>query len=685
MPDTDTLIESDLAQTPDAETYGLDDEALLEQAQRRFKQALESVRDDFDTCERVQAFIANDQWPANIKSTREGLDRPCLTLDHLNQYVRHVVNSGLLRKVDIRVMPMDGTGDDATAAVIAGMVRQIVQTSTARVAYETGLRHECQNGFGYWRVKVTECPCPEAEGPTHEIAIRRIPDPRMVLLDPFCEYPDGRDARFGFILTKLATADYREQYNVDAGDEVSSWQMIDGKEVMPWLGASAEAVVVAEYFYLMKDGAMCWAVLSPTKVLAKGVHHGDLMPIIRCVGDEYEHDGKQRRRGMIEPAMDAQRAYNYASSALIENAALAPIAPYIAADGQIEQYANEWKDAHRVPRAVLRYKPISVGGQPVPPPQRVEPAGMPAGWQGMLGNLVQDTQHIMGLAQPAVLGSGGTGQTGAAITAQQAPGDTNTFHFHEHWFEAIEQTGRVIMAMIPHVYTVPQVIKIMGDDGVLGTALLDPMQQQASMEKMDAVGKVMSQSYNPCLGRYDVVISLGPASATKKEAANKMAMTMVNAAPQLLPVIGDLLFATMDIPGADQIAARLRAQSGQPTPEQLQAVQVQIAQLTKENQDLQQLVLAEQQKAIASMENAKLDQATTLTKANLDAQVKLEIATRDNLNALLLERMKGHVKISTEVIKLITNAAGADTHEARMMGYGEALQDLTADEMQPVQ
>ena len=661
------------------ESYGLDDEAILEQAQRRFKQALESTKDDFDTCERVQAFISGDQWPANIKSTRESLDRPCLVLDHLNQYVRHVVNSALLRKVDIRVMSMDGTGDEATADVIAGMVRQISQTSTARVAYETGLRHECQTGFGYWRVKVTACPCEPEGGPTHEIAIRRIPDPRMVLLDPFCEYPDGRDARYGFILTKLASADFKEQYSIPEGDEVSSWQMIDGKEVMPWLGASAESVVVAEYFYTMKDGTLCWAVLSPTKVLAKGIHHGDLMPIVRCVGEEYEHDGKQRKRGMIEPAMDAQRAYNYSESSVIESAALAPIAPYIAADGQIEQFVNEWKDAHRIPRAVLRYKPMSVGGQPVPPPQRVDPAGMPAGWQSMLQNLIQDTQHIMGLAQPAVLGSGGTGQTGAAIAAQQAPGDINTFHFHEHWFEAIEQTGRVIMAMIPHVYTMPQVVKILGDDGVLQTALLDPMQQQASLEKLDAVGKVMSKAYNPCLGRYDVAISLGPQNATKKEAANKMAMTMVNAAPQLLPVIGDLLFSTMDIPGADLIAARLRAQSGQPTPEQLQAVQAQIAQLTKDNQDLQQLVLAEQQKSAASLEKANMDNATALTKANLDAQTKLEIATRENLNALLLERMKGNVRISTEVIKLITKAAGADTHEARMMGYGEALQDLTAE------
>ena len=717
MPDMEEAHESpaedaaeDAAEATEPDAYGLSDEQILKDSKRRFKQALEAVKDDFDMTEQVQEFIAGDQWPTNIKTERENFDRPCLTLDHLNQYVRHVVNSGPMRKQDVRVLPMNDEADDQVAEIIAGMMRQITQTQTARVAYETGLRHECQNGFGYWRVKAIPSGCthPATDEPLHEITIRRIPDPRMVLLDPFCEYPDGRDAKYGFILTKLAKADYREQYGEDEDDEVAqvtSWHMMDGNEVLPWLGTDGESCVVAEYYYKMKDGTLCWAICSPDKVLAKGVHHGNLIPIIRCVGEEYENGGKARKRGMIEPAMDAQRAYNYSSSAMIENAALAPIAPYVAAAGQIEQYMNEWKDAHRVPRAVLRYDPQSTGGQPVPPPQRATPAGVPQGWQTMLVNLVQDTQQIMGVGQPSVTGVGGAPvQSGAGIEAQQAPGEINTYHFHEHWFQAIEQTGRVILAMIPEVYTLPQAVKIVGDDGVMKTALLNPGQEQTVMdstveapppppqpmegtnpqEKVAAYVKVFEPSYNCNLGKYDVVISLGPSSASKKQETNKMIMTMVNASPTLMSVIGDLLFQTMDVPLGDQIAKRMRAQGQGPNPEQVKAMQMQMQQLQQQNQEMEQLLLAEKQKSDATLQKAQMDNETKLSQANLDAEVQLEIATRNNLNAIIIEKMKSHTKISAEIIKAITKASTMPTHEGRMEGYGGAIEDLAADEPVPV-
>lgn len=257
------------------ETDEHENEEIIKTALKRFKLALENVRNDFTICEIVQAFIAGDQWPQGVKAEREGLMRPCLTLDHLSQYVRFVINSGLQRKVDIRVMPMNDKGDDEVADVLAGMQRQITQTSTARVAYETGLRHACQVGWGYWRVKVVPTGIKDEESGEDllEIAVRRVPDPRMVLLDPYTEYPDARDARYGFVLTKLSKDDYKEQYSPDDDEYqgLTSWHMIDGTNVLPWVGSEGSCVV-AEYFYQNKeDGLLHWAVLSPDKVLRKSV------------------------------------------------------------------------------------------------------------------------------------------------------------------------------------------------------------------------------------------------------------------------------------------------------------------------------------------------------------------------------------------------------------------------------
>lgn len=679
--------------TPEPES----DEDIINLCRERFKQSHEAQRENHLKCGEVQEFIAGDQWPQQIKSQRIAADRPCLTLDHLNQYVRHVVNSGLMQQRDVRVLAMSGEADDKVGDMLAGMIRQITQTSTAKVAYETGLRHGCQHGFGYWRVKVQ--PIPKTN--LLEIVVLKIKDSRMVLLDPFCNYPDGRDAQYGFILTKLTSTEFKRQYGTDEEGEVTkSWHNVEDTNVLPWVGQGA--IIVAEYYYLdPKDQTMKWCILTPDRILKKGIHHGDVMPIIRVAGDEFEYEGKERVRGMIsDSSIDSQRAYNYSSSAFIEAVALAPLAPFVAAEEQIEQYISEWKDAHKTPRAVLRYKPYATGGVLVPPPQRSQPAGIPDGWQGMMTNLISDTQMIMGLAQPSVLGTGGAPvQSGAGINAQQAPGEINTFHYHEHWHMAIEQTGRVILAMIPHVYTSEQAVKITGEDGQMKTAMINPQMEQAYLEEMDqATNKILSTAYNPNIGRYDVAISTGPSSASKKMEANKMLTTVVNADPTIMQKAGDLVVASMDMAGADVLAKRLKSflppgTTDEPTGQaiMIQQLQEQLKQLQQDNQDMNQIILAEREKSKAALMEANMDNQTALAEERLKGsaalqeatqkvQAELEMNLQDNIVKVLIAKLNAKSKIDVEVIKSFTAATKEKTSEGRSVGYAGVLEKLNQED-----
>jgi hypothetical protein len=683
-------------------------EALLQLAKERFKQAFEATQDDFNECNTVQDFVAGKQWPEAIKNSRESDGRPCLTLDHLNQYIRHVVNTGLKQARDVRVTAMSGEADDKVADVIAGLIRQITQCSTAKVAYETGLRHECQYGFGYWRAKVQPVP----KTPLNEITIRKIKDARMVLMDPFRDYPDGRDAKYCFVMTKFTKAEFDEQYG--SSTDIQSWHGVDSTVTLPWIGEGA--IVVCEYYFLDKEGIMRWAIICPNKVIDEGVHHGDVMPIICSVGEEYEHDGKERRRGMINnSSMDAQRAYNYSASAFVEAVALAPLAPFVAAQGQIEQHKAVWADAHRIPRAVLPYDPVHVSGQLVPPPQRSQPAGIPSGWDGMMKNLISDQQMIMGLAQPSVLGTGGAPvQSGAGITAQQEPGEVNTFHYHEHWHTAIEQTGRVIMAMIPSVYTEPQVVKIIGEDGKLGTAQLNPQQDQATVKLQGALDKALSTSYNPRIGRYDVVITTGPASASKKEAAAKGLTSLVTAFPALMEVAADLVVASLDIPGADVLAKRIKSMlppgtTDEPTG-QMMLLQKAIAEneeLKTQLADMEKIVMADKVKSAADMEQERmkamakeqqlriqnhadlfqqhLDDSVQIQMATIKSKTSLEVATQDNIVKVIIAQLTARNKIDVAVIAAFNKAAQEPTHESRMSGYLDVMGSLAGGGgMEPV-
>lgn len=717
MDDLEDEEEAPAERAEESDDENTANDELIELAVERFKLGLEATRDDFLECERVQDFIAGNQWPDAIKTAREAAGRPCLTLDHLNQYVRHVVNSGLMKKRDIRTLSMSGDADDKVAEILAGMVRQITQLSTAKVAYETGLRHTCTVGFGYWRVRAQNIPRtggePQPDGsvspPQSEIVVRKIKDPRMVILDPFCDYPDARDAKWGFVLTKFTKKEFDRTYPESKESGVKSWHMVDDTSVMPWIGEGS--IVVAEYFHFDDEGVMNWAILVPDKVLAKGIHHGDVMPIIRVVGEEYENDGKERRRGMVNnSSMDSQRAYNYSSSAAIESVALAPLAPFVAEAGQIEQFIAEWADAHKTPRAVLRYKGVSISGVVVPPPQRSQPAGIPAGWQGIMTSLIQDQQMIMGLAQPSVLGSGaGAVQSGSGVEAVQAPGEINTFHFLEHWEMSIEQTGRVIIAMIPSVYTSEQVVKITGDDGIIRTAKLNPGQDSPVMDGlMDALNKVTEPSYNVNIGRYDVAISTGPSSASKKLATGAAMTSMVTAYPELMRVAGDLIVGAMDIAGADVLAKRLKRMLPEGVTEEDEGLAVKLQQATEQNQslqsqvsDMEKILMAEKEKAqgrlievetkaAADMQNAKLAQSAesldekiksdhSLHMGHLKSQTELEIAVQNNIMKLIVAKIAANSKVDVAVIAAFNKAATEPTHEGRMGGYMGSMSALMQD------
>ena len=48
--------------------------------------------------------------------------------------------------------------------------------------------------------------------------------------------------------------------------------------------------------------------------------------------------------------------------------------------------------------------------------------------------------------------------------ARQREGDVSTFHFIDNLSRAIRHAGRVIVDLIPHVYTEERMIRILGED-----------------------------------------------------------------------------------------------------------------------------------------------------------------------------------------------------------------------------
>lgn len=548
----------------------------------RYKAASEYWADERNDAVDDIKFRAGEQWPSNYRTQRDTDKRPCLVVDKLSQYVRQIVNDGRQNRPSIKVRPVDGGSDIATAEVFQGIIRHIEDRSGADAAYDTALDSSATCGFGYFRV--TNEYASDA-GFEQELAIKRIRNPLSVIIDPDATEADASDMMFAFEVEEMKKEDFKSKYpgklpeDFKVDDNYADWYEGDHvrvarywyvEEVERTLYQLQDGAIVEEEEYneLEKQGmSLASRVMGQRKIPKRTVYQalvsgkeyleepqvwpGKYIPILAVYGNEIDIEGKVTHFGIIRPAKDAQRLYNYSRSAFAERVALSPKAPWVASEGQVESYKDEWQTANTENHSVLRYNPQAIAGHVLPPPQRQSASDIPAGFAQDMQMSEHDIQAAIGMYN-ASLGAPSNERSGKAILARQKEGDTGTFHYHDNLNRAIRHCGRILVDLIPKIYDTERVVRILGYDGTPDQVQIDPNLPTAKQQ----LGT--RNIYNLGVGHYDVTITSGPSYNTlRMEAADSM-MQLIQAHPDLMSVIGDVFVKNMDWPGAEEISERLK-------------------------------------------------------------------------------------------------------------------------------
>lgn len=660
------------------------DEAVadpLHEIRERFKLAEEFWDDDRKNALDDIKFRNGEQWPADVVSQRTKDKRPCLTVDKLNQYIRQIVNDGRQNRPAIKVSPVDGGADVATAEIYSGIVKHIESRSSADTAYDTALDSAATGGFGYFTVATDYV---GDETFDQDIRIKRVRNPLSVMIDPASVEADGSDMKFAFVTEEFDCDVFEEKY---PNKTPENWESSDYAD---WYG---EKVRVARYWevreedrtlYQMVDGTVISKarydeleegglveieslVKEKRNIPIRKVFHslvsgkeyleepkewiGRYIPICVVWGNEIDVEGKVTHSGIIRPAKDAQRLYNYSRSAFAERVALTPKAPWLAAEGQVEDYENEWNTANTASHSVLRYKPTALNGQPIPPPSRINPSDVPMGFQQDMQISEHDIQGAIGM-YAASLGAPSNERSGKAIMARQREGDTGTFHYHDNLNRAIRHCGRIIVDLIPKIYDSNRVVRIMGYDGTTSEASINPTIPTASQKQG------LQMMYNLGVGTYDVTVTSGPSYNTLRQEANESMDMAIQANPDLMSIIGDLVFKHKDWPGAEEISKRLHLAL---PPAILEAEQK--ASQDKMSPELQQAVqqfdMAIQQKDEAI--NAAADEIERLRQENE------KLKAQNDLKAAEIKVKEEEVQVSkfeAETARMTAAAAAAAADDA---------------------
>ena len=664
-----------------------EDEKILSKAIKRFDIARNTFQDSNENAKTSLDFRILDQWPEDLRNARENDPdgaRPCLVMDKLGQYVHQVVNDFRQQKTGILVNPVDGGADILVAEVYQDLIRRIENQSTAGQAYNWAFQCAVETGIGYWRV-VTEYE--HEKSFNQEIFIKKIPDIFSVVFDPSAIYSDGRDADYVFVITDMDKESFIEKYGKEAGEFGETIE--EGS--LSWF--SEDKVRVAEYFYKeevdveigitaegfineigeKKEGysktrktkktIIKWCKITSSRILEKGLWPSKYFPIVRVIGDEHRVPNEGIFfQGMIYPAMDAQRMYNYAASSFVETVALSPKAPFVAAAGQIENFRDQWSQANRRNFSVLEYDPLTINGTLAPPPQRMELPGVPNGWQFVQQNMLADVQGSLGLFN-SNLGQQSNERTGAAISTRKVQGEKSQYHFFENAAMAIEQTGKIIVDLIPKIYDTAKVMKIRGEDGMMKQVFINPEMGQAVRDKVNQYNDIIGKEVNPTIGSYDVVMEAGPSSATKRQETSRAMVILAQTSPQVMQVGGDILVGNMDFPGAQELAQRIfrtiPPEITSPNPEmspQMAQMQQQIQMLSAENASL------------------KAGHETTLQKTQMETQSRIQAETLKQQAETL--RLQAQLEADKEVAML--QEAGK-VKSSKISSKNEIMEEVVAN------
>jgi len=625
---------------------------ILALAKTQFDKARDAENDNRLTwVDDIRFGRLGEQWPDAIKRQRELDQRPCLTINKLPAFIRQVVNAARRNKPSIKVHPADSHADTETAEIINGLIRNIEVTSDADIATDTAIEAAVAGGFGYFRINIKE-----AYGDTFDkdIAFERIINPLTVYADPFAESADGSDWSFCFVVSEMEKDAFADKYK---GKDAVDWDSLGYSNLQsPWL--DGDHVMVAEYWKreevekqvipLIKPPAsepvliamdeieadpekfaaympagepktvnsykVTQYVMTGAEVLETIEWPGCYIPIVPVYGDEVIVEGKRFFRSLIADAKDPQRQFNYWRTMATELVALAPKAPFIGRKGAFETDRAKWSSANTVSHSYIEFDGPEM-------PSRQAFAGVPAGALQEALNAADDMKAVMGIYD-ASLGARSNETSGRAIAQRQEQGDTATFHFLDNLARSIRHSGRILIDLIPKVYSTERMVRVLGQDMKPQTVQIAPGAEkpmEGGMEGQDDQ-EAMSRVFDITAGKYDLTVSTGPSYSSQREETRSELVEIIRSNPESAQILGPLYLRNCDWPGADEAADKLEGvgEQQQIPPEVQQHIAQLEQQLQAANQQDQQLKQAELQLKSMEIEVKRMEAQADLIRAQAE-------------------------------------------------------------------
>jgi hypothetical protein len=658
----------------DREFAAISDADIWEEARDRLQIANEAYSENRSRAKEAMLFRDGEQWGDDVNEI-DVEDNIELTINLTDTFVRRVVNNIKQQRPRGKCHPVGDGADIELAEIINGIGRHVETRSEASIAYDLAAERAVDAGEGYFRL-IAEYESPRSF--RKDLRILPIRNIFSVDMDPGAIMPSGADQTWCLISVLMKRQEYKRRY---PNAKNVNWNDLDRQtNRLSW--EDKETVRLAEYFrirekaetlYLLRnprgeettlyqsemprqrgvkfsidyakeqlkthdwyiDGERdsCkrqveWFRLNGLVVVERQEIPGSFIPVFRVDGNTVDIDGKVRRKGMVTGLMDAQRMVNYGEVAKIKRLGLAPKAPWVAAEGQLDGHP-EWDNANQKAYPVLTYKPIIIetGSLPVmvPPPARQEPAQIEAGFSDFVQGMRSNLMALAGAPNEPGQDEKGVVVSGRAMEKRQYLSDQSHFQYYDSLTQAIAQCWRVIAEWIPAYFNEPgRKQRIIGEDS---TPQIVTLNQADESEGEKRIRNDVS------VGKYDVVMDTGPGYDTKREegADNMIELLKIGPLAEIIAKTApDLVFRSIDHPYMQELADRLMAANPEGLKKVMEGMSSRaksvIQSLANENAAIKQQLQAAQQEVKFGLQKAHMAAVVkahdTETRADTALKVK---------------------------------------------------------------
>lgn len=523
------------------------------------------------------------QWDPVVLEARRG--KPNYTFNRVIGPVNIVVADMRQTRPSGKVRPTNEAASEATADVLAGLMRSIEDESRADPIYKNQYKFAVAGGFGALRLMPEYA---SEDSFDQVLRIKDIPNPQTVIWDPECSDACAGDAMWCIVGERVSKEKYRSLFpNADSESSFhisrDSYGWFTDKEVrvVEYMERVPFEKEIAQYSNgdiedytperkavekgyeeagLSKDKAnrvvrtrkvlkwrVMWVKCDGGQILEGPIYYDwSRIPVVRVPGRYINIEGRKKLQSLIRHAKDAQRTYNSRVCDMIERSALIPKAPYMVTENMIKGYEQEWAQSNTASRPYLPYN-IDMKS-PESMPFRNAPIDMPQAAIALAQQAAQDIQATTGYFDPAMGNSEDMNRvSGKALVQHTRRSDLGSFEFIDGYGDALQLVWEIGVDMIPTIYDAERVVRIVGTDEIEKMVKVNAQDPQS--------GDVMHDLKK---GSYSCKVTIGPSYQTARQEA---LATMIDAA-EAIPMIGqiapDLLAKNIDMPDADELTRRLR-------------------------------------------------------------------------------------------------------------------------------